>query len=144
MKRYRHISMVLAALVLFANMGLALNVHYCHDNITSLSFSYTPAENASISSDKQDAESSRACCKKAVQSGKKCCKDHVLKVKDTPEKAIVKSFQLELGFFYLVQGWRPSVLTRTHVAIKKDTPSFYCPGNGPPRYKLYCQYVLYA
>jgi hypothetical protein len=147
MKLNRHISIVLSALVLFANMGLALNMHYCHDKVTSVSFAYKinrPVNSHHHTHDEAEAEG-KGCCKKVVKSHKKCCKDDVLKLKGSDEKAVVKSVQLDLGAFYAVDAWRPSVFnTFAAPVIKKDTPSFYCESNAPPFYKLYCQYVLYA
>ncbi|KOS07777.1 hypothetical protein AM493_18255 [Flavobacterium akiainvivens] len=145
MKLNKHISILLSALVLFANMGLALNVHYCHEKVTSVSFAYKVAEPANSHHHTHDEDEGKGCCKKVVDNHKKCCKDDVLKVKDTPEKAIVKSLQFDLGAFYTVETWKPSVFSGFDVVkVKKDTPSFYCESNAPPLYKLYCQYVLYA
>lgn len=145
MKLNRHISIVLSALVLFANMGLALNVHYCHDNVTSVSLAYRAAEPVNSHHHTHDEDEGGLCCKKVVDSHKKCCKNNVLKVKDTPEKALVKSIQLDLGAFYAVEAWKPSVLdTQYAIGVQKDTPSFYCESNAPPLYKLYCRYILYA
>jgi hypothetical protein len=145
MKLYKHISVVLSALVLFANMGLALNVHYCHDRVTSVSFAYRATEPVNSHHHNHDEDENRACCKKVAQSHKKCCKDNVLKVKDAPEKAIVKSLQFDLGAFCVADSWKPTVFTIHETNfLKKDSPSFYCRSNAPPLYKLYCQYVLYA
>lgn len=145
MKLNKHISIVLSALVLFANMGLVLNVHYCHDRVTSVSFAYKANQPVNSHHHNHDEdEKGKSCCKK-VDTHKKCCKDNVLKLKDSNEKTIVKSVQLDLGAFYVAEAWKPADFKSFKIAaIKKDAPSFYCESNAPPFYKLYCQYVLYA
>jgi len=40
----KHISIVLASLVLLANLGLSFAVHYCKDEIASVSFQYQEDE----------------------------------------------------------------------------------------------------
>jgi hypothetical protein len=146
MKLNRHISIILSTLVLFANIGLVLNVHYCHSKVTSVSFAYKIIQpvNSHHHNHDDDDEKDTGCCKKA-DTHKKCCKDNVLKLKDSNEKTIVKSLQLDLSAFYVADAWKPADFKAfKSIAVKKDAPSFYCESNAPPFYKLYCQYVLYA
>jgi hypothetical protein len=140
----KHISIILSSLILFANVGLALNVHYCHNTLTTVSITYKVTESGTAHHHNQ-ADETKSCCKKVPESNKQCCKNNVVKLQDKADTAIVKALQLNLGAFYTVSEWKPSQLFATKItAGKKENPSFYCESNAPPLYKLYCQYVLYA
>ena len=122
-------------------MGFALNVHYCHNEISSVSLAYK--QDAPCAAVKVKKET-KGCCA-AKESGKKCCKDHFVKLKsDKGDNVIVKSLQLDLSAFYTVEGWKPSPAYADAVFSAKETPSFYCEAHAPPLFKLYCQYIFYA
>lgn len=141
MKFNKHISILLTFLILASNMGFAINVHYCHNEVSSVSLAYKIDEPCN-DHHKQEAKS---CCAKASESHKKCCKNDLVKLQD--EKAdniIVKSLQLELSAFYTVEEWKPAPLYADVAVFTQDTPSFYCEAHAPPLFKLYCQYIFYA
>lgn len=147
MRFNRHISIVLAVLILASNIGLALNVHYCKGEISSISFAYKIQEpcnphHETKQGHKHDAK--KACC--AIKDNhKKCCKDDVVKLQDeNAGKVIAKSLQLDLGTFCTFEEWRPLHVYYTNPVAKKETPSFYCDSHAPPLFKLYCRYILYA
>lgn len=137
MKITRHISALLSFLILFANIGLAFNVHYCHGSVSGVSLAYKVAEHFS--------KEPSGCCTKEVETEKKCCKDNLVKLEKKTDPGVVKSISLELGSFFTIGDWKPSSLLNSEeqVAIK-ETPSFYCDANAPPLFKLYCQYIFYA
>ena len=140
MKLTKHISTVLSALILFANIGLALNVHYCHGQISSVSLAYKTAERC-----KTAKPETKTCCGKMVKTTKSCCKHNVIKLQDKTDTAITKAFQLDLNAFCAVGYTKPIQLFYAEAAtVQKETPSFYRDSNAPPLFKLYCQYVLYA
>ena len=60
----KHISVVLASLVLLANLGLSFAVHYCKDEIASVSFQYQE--------DGPCVEDVKSCCAKE-DSHDSCC-----------------------------------------------------------------------
>lgn len=141
----KHISIILSSLVLFANIGLAINVHYCHEEVTAVSFAYKVTKPLEQHADNHKKEEGKSCCGHKSDNHKKCCKNDVVKLQDKTDQAIVKSFQLDLGAFYTVSLWAPAASASTEApAITKESPSFYCESNAPPLYKLYCQLVLYA
>lgn len=143
MKFRAHINMLLSFLILFSNIGLAFNVHYCHGKVSQVKLAYR-AEHCGPSAEKQKKQPVKACCAKAAAE-KKCCKNHTVKLQDKTEKTIVKSLQLDLAAFYVADGYAPCGYTSNVVAVlKSDAPAFYTESNAPPLYKLYCQYVLYA
>jgi hypothetical protein len=141
MKFNKHISILLTFLILASNMGFALNVHYCHDEVSSVTFAYkVDAPCAAVKAKKE----TKSCCA-AKESGKKCCKNHFVKLKnDKGDNVIVKSLQLDLGTFYAVEEWKPALFYGDAAVFAKETPSFYCEAHAPPLFKLYCQYIFYA
>jgi len=140
MKLTKHISTLLSALILFANIGLALNVHYCHGEISSVSVAYKTADLC-----KTAKQETKSCCGKMVKTTKSCCKHNVIKLQDKTDTAITKAFQLDLNVFYAAGYTNPFKQYHTEAEpVQKETPSFYCDSNAPPLFKLYCRYILYA
>lgn len=60
-------AILITTVILFSNLGLAFNVHYCHDKIASVSIDYSV----------QNDNSNCCCVKKDAQ--KKCCSDTTIK-----------------------------------------------------------------
>jgi len=138
MKMPKHISILISFLILFSNIGLAFNVHYCHDKISGISLAYK-------ATDCKKKAAPKSCCAMAVKADKKCCKSHLVKLQDKTDQVIVKSLALDLAAFYPVPDWNPSqlVIKDAQFALKEN-PSFYCESHAPPLFKLYCQYIFYA
>lgn len=142
MKFNKHISILLTFLILASNMGFALNVHYCHNKVSSVTFAYKTDVPCTAIKVKKEIKS---CCAAAKEIGKKCCKNHFVKLKnDKGDNVIVKSLQLDLSTFYAVEEWKPAQFSANTQAAAHDTPSFYCEAHAPPLFKLYCQYIFYA
>ena len=138
MKPAKHISIVLTFLILFSNIGLALNVHYCHGRVSSVSVAYKTGHCS------KKAEP-RSCCAMAARADKKCCKSHLVKLHDKADHILVKSLGLDLGQFYAADAWKPTALFYTEVPVAvTQTPAFYCDSHAPPLFKLHCQFVFYA
>jgi len=140
MKIKKHISLLIAMLILVSNVGLAFNVHYCGGEIASVSLAYKSEMPCMETS---DSESS--CCA-ATEKKDSCCSNSKVDLKkNTTDNIIVKSFQLDLGSFTIVDNWKPVVDSEEEeVIVKSDVASFYCDSNAPPLFKLYCQYIFYA
>ncbi|MFP9098246.1 HYC_CC_PP family protein [Flavobacterium sp. RHBU_24] len=137
----RFIGALLSALILFSNIGLALNVHYCHGSVSAVTLAYSQKDACA-----EKAETKKgACCAAPNESHKSCCKNSIVKLQDKTDTAITKSLQLDLGVFYAVDVYHPITIFYADAPVTvKDSPSFYADSNAPPLYKLYCQYVLYA
>ncbi|HYD90102.1 MAG TPA: hypothetical protein VEA37_01275, partial [Flavobacterium sp.] len=102
----KHISTLLTFLILASNMGLALNVHYCHGRVASVSFAYKLEE--SCKGHHEEETKTKACC--AADTGHKhCCKNDLVKLQDDSnnDNILVKSLQLDLSAFCAVEGWEP-------------------------------------
>lgn len=131
----KHISIVLAALILLVNLGLSFAVHYCKDEIASVSFQYQE--------DEPCVEEAKSCCAKE-DSHDSCCSDKLIKVEKKTDDILVKTFQLNLEQAVFSANCNPNVFTFRPIAIKSNEVAFYCDSHAPPLYKLYCQLVFYA
>ena len=131
----KHISIILSTLILLANLGLSFSVHYCKDEIASVSFHFKKEEPC--------VEKVTSCCVKEA-SHPSCCSDKVIKVEKKTDDILVKTFQLELqpAVFYYV--WQPAFIAfKPEIETSKQV-GFYCDSHSPPLYKLHCQLVFYA
>lgn len=141
MKFNRYISILLSSLILVSNIGLALNVHYCKGQVSSVSLAYKLEEPCN---DHHDQEL-KSCCTAKGDSHKSCCDNNLVKLQDESDgKVIVKSLQLDLASFYVPSEFKPSVFYSPEPVVSGRESSFYCEANAPPLFKLYCRYILYA
>ncbi|AXG73262.1 hypothetical protein DVK85_03080 [Flavobacterium arcticum] len=141
MQLKKHISFILSFLILVANMGLALNVHYCEGQVSEVSFAYKIQEPCND----HHAEEAKTCCALATDNHENCCKNDLVKFKNKADNLIiVKSLQLDLAGFYMIPEWKPIQFYGEAPIVKKQIPAFYCESNAPPLFKLYCRYTLYA
>ena len=134
MKIKKHISLLLAFLILGSNVGLAFNVHYCGSKIASVSLSF-PAVSA-LQSDKN-------CCVKKAAKKESCCKDKKIVLKEKADDKIVKSFSFQFDYVFLVPEYQSAVFNAVPSFKNNVSLSYYCDANAPPLYKLYSQYLLY-
>lgn len=140
MKINKHISILIAFLILVSNVGFAINVHYCKDKISSVTLAYKIED----SCDNHHKESEKKCCAASGESHESCCTDDIVKLQDNTDNVIVKSFQLDLAQFCTINEWKSLISFTEAYRIKRDIPSFYWETNAPPLFKLYCSYIFYA
>jgi hypothetical protein len=131
----KHISIVLAALILLANLGLSFVVHYCKDEIASVSFQ--------CQEDEPCVEDVKSCCAKE-DSHDSCCSNKLIKVEKKTDDILVKNFQLDLESAVFSTDWKPNFMAFEPVIVTSNGVAFYCDSHAPPLYKLYCQLVFYA
>ena len=135
MRFKKHISILLAFLILGSNVGLAFNVHYCGGEISSVSLNTTLPS----------VQSEKGCCEKKVVSKKdSCCKDKKIVLKEKADDKIVKSFSFQFDYVFLVPIYQPAVFTALPSFKNNLSPAYYCDANAPPLFKLYNQYIFYA
>lgn len=129
---------LLAAALLFSNLGLAINIHYCGTEIEKVELGYAASINCA-----EDTHE-KACCKEKNETDKKdCCKNETIKQK-TDEVIKVFTTQLSADFITpVVYKFQPIVISKNNLP-KKINATFRCESNAPPLYKLYSQYLLYA
>ncbi|MBK0370400.1 HYC_CC_PP family protein [Flavobacterium agrisoli] len=132
MRFKKYTSFFLVILMLVSNIGLALNVHYCGENVASVSFDkkvYTPKE--------------EKCC--AVnKTNKTCCKDKVVVVEKKSDNATVKSFSFEIALPFVNQLYVPLVFEEMSFSLHSKILPYYVEANAPPLYQQYHQLIFYA
>ena len=131
----KHISILLASLILLANLGLSFSVHYCKDEIASVSFQFEKKEPC--------IEKVTSCCAKET-SHDSCCSDKIIKVEKKTDDILVKTFQLELYPVVFNTNWESTFITYESKIKTSNSIGFYCDSHAPPLYKLHCQLVFYA
>lgn len=134
MQLKKHISIFLAFLILVSSFGLTFSVHYCKEEIASISLLFQEEE---------PCVSEKSCCAKE-DSHDSCCSNKLVKVEKKSDDILVKSFQLELDHFVVQSLWKSNFNYSYESKSVHNLIDFYCDSNAPPLYKLYCQYVFYA
>lgn len=144
MKLKKHINILLAALILVSNAGLAFNVHYCESKISGISFSYNQEEPC-VKEEPCEVEIQESCCALEKEHDSCCKNDKVEIKKTTSENVLIKAFQLQLAPFIAIGEWSPFFVGLSRDEVQKnDAPEYYCETNAPPLYKLYSQFIFYA
>lgn len=134
----RHISIFLALFILLVNSSASLVLHYCHDQIASISLVYQ--ENKVATSATEDS-----CCAADDKSDEKsCCSNEEIKVDKKIDYSILKGFQFNV-LAVTFENKMPSFFNEDAVlSINKKVLDYYCDSNAPPFYKLYSQLIFYA
>ena len=132
-------SFFLVATLLFSNLGLAVNVHYCGSEIEKVELGYVSEISCSMETHE------KACCKEKSETEKEaCCKDETIQSKT--DEVTVKVFQLQLLADFVspaIASFQPIVINQVQLP-KKINVAFHCQSNAPPLYKLYQQFLFYA
>lgn len=129
----KQISSLLAVLLLASNIGFAFNVHYCGDEIASVSLKSAFSSN----------NTEKNCCG-VVEIKSHCCKDKVFHFQKKSESSIFNVFTFNSDILFLNQDWKPFIITSTTNFNRNLTASYFCDANAPPFFKLYSQYIFYA
>ncbi len=129
----KQINILLTFFLLVSNLGLAFNVHYCDDQIASISINNTSSSH----------EIEKDCCG-VVEKDSKCCKNKIVKVSEKIDQVLGKSFSYSPDF-YLIQEVNEICFFEVKNNFKKcGIPTYYCDANAPPLFLLYSQYTFYA
>lgn len=129
----KHISILLAFFLLVSNSGLAFNVHYCGDEIASISLR-TPVSSQNTEKD---------CCG-IIEKKSRCCKDKVFHFQKKSDNLILKAFAFNSDFAVLIDEWNPIVFSAKPNFKSRLVNSYFCDAHAPPLFKLYHQYIFYA
>ena len=129
----KYISVLLTVFLLVSNLGLAFNVHYCDDEIASITINSAP-----VSSEKVDE-----CCG-IVEKDSKCCNDKIIKAEIKADQIIVKTVSFDADFLPVTYDWKPQIFTPNYNFKKRDNVTYYCDAHAPPLYLLYSQYTFYS
>ena len=129
----KHTSILLTFFLLVSNLGLAFNVHYCDDEIASITINAIPTV----------AQNSDECCG-IVEKDSQCCKDKVIKAEIKSDQIIVKSLSFDFDFIPVTHDWKPIIFVPKTNFKQRDNLTYYCDAHAPPLYLLYSQYTFYA
>lgn len=132
-------SIFLIATLLFSNLGLAINIHYCGNEIEKVELGYVSEIACSMETHE------KACCKEKSEVEKDtCCKDETIQSKT--DEVTVKVFQLQHVADFVpptITSFQPVIINQVKLP-KSIKSAFYCESNAPPLYKLYQQFLFYA
>ncbi len=131
----KHISIVLATLILLANLGLTFSVHYCKDKIAGISIYAQETEPC--------VEKETSCCAKSA-SHKSCCSNKEIKVEKNTDDVLVKTVHFQIEHLVLNSENKPNFIHFLSTSNASNEVAFYCDSHAPPLYKLHCQFVFYA
>ncbi len=129
----KQICLFIAFVLLVSNTGVAINVHYCADEIASIS----------IFSNSNANEIEKNCCG-IVEEFSNCCENKIIKSEKKSDQIFEKHYSFEILSFVL-----PSVLSLFEQQIatsfqKLQAPKYTCNANAPPIFELNCQRIFYA
>ena len=126
-------SLFLAFLLLVSNVGLAFNVHYCGEQIASVSLNAIASETTE-----------KGCCEKIVTEKDSCCKDKVVNFQKKSDHATIKAFSFDFHFSFVIQQLQKIVFSSNTNFKSTPTAAYFFDANAPPLFKLYRQYIFYA
>lgn len=129
----KHISIILAFFLLVSNLGLAFNVHYCDDEIASIT----------LNSLSNSQEIEKDCCG-IIEKDSKCCNDKLVKSNEKSDLIIVNALTFNADFILVFNDWKPVVFAPNNHFEQSNFPFYYCDANAPPLYLMYSQFIFYA
>lgn len=131
----KHTCIFLGTLILLVNLGLRFSVHYCKDEIASVSFKYDIQEPC--------VQKITSCCVK-LTSHDSCCSNKVIKVEKKTDDILIKTVQFEFQPAVFFNNSKSNFKTFVSGIVTPNWIGYYCNSNAPPLYKRYCQLVFYA
>jgi len=132
----KQICITLALLLLVSNTGFAFNVHYCGDEISSIS-------SISFKTYLSSNEIEKNCCGE-IEKKSNCCDNKVVHFQKKSETSLVHEF-FQMAYIQMSNNdWNPNVTITISNFKKNSIPTYFCDANAPPYFKLYSQYIFYA
>lgn len=134
----RYTSLFLAIMLLVSSLGLKLSMHFCGNQLASVSgvFEKNPSQ-------KIDSNAQNCCCIGDTEPNS-CCKDRVLDLKKDQKEVVIERFSVEYDFLALPFLPQKEVVYVVGFSKPLGFTNYYCNPNAPPLFKLYQQYILYA
>lgn len=141
--------LLLAFFLMFSNIGLALNVHFCGDIKIASTVVYSKlAEEPCDHKEHHNHPSEEKClaegvCCDSSADHSDCCKDEFI-TQDNPDVVVVKAFNFDFSTFVLVENDFSFEFFEYSEDTKQDFFDYSYNSNAPPLYKLYCSFIYYA
>lgn len=132
------ISLFLSLLLLAANTGLAVSVHYCGGEVASVDSGFSIDHGCGM-------ETMATSCEKEITPVKKsCCDEKTVNLKAKQGEVTVKFFSLDLAAFPVVDYPELSVIRAMAPAVSQRPAAYAFEANGPPLYLLYSSRLFYS
>jgi len=145
----RVISILLAFFLLFSNIGLALNVHFCgEEKITSqIVYSKTieePCDHAKTGHihTEENCSVEKSCCGSSDDHSD-CCKDEYIS-QDNSDVITTTVFSFNIDVFVAFDNELVFEFSEYSEDFKQAYHYYSYNSNAPPLYKLYCSLIYYA
>ncbi|RAR71552.1 HYC_CC_PP family protein [Flavobacterium aciduliphilum] len=129
----KSVALLLTAFLLIFQLGIAVTIHYCDDEIASISLKI-PFYNQNIE---------QSCCGKMEQKSK-CCKNKVVKSAEKLDQISTKIVGFDVSDFIVFDNWSPSIFSVRILPVQKIGATYYCNAHAPPLYLLYHRLMFYA
>jgi hypothetical protein len=144
-------ALMFAFILMFSNVGLALNVRFCGDEQIASTVIYAKViedscEQTNIHKHvelEENCHKTQICCGESTDDHSDCCKDHTI-TQDNPDLLNVKSFSFSYDAFVLTENDYSVVFFTTSEDSRQDHFDYCFQSNAPPLYKLYCSLIYYA
>ncbi len=139
-------------ILMFSNVGLALNIHFCGDEKIASTVIYSEVIEDSCGHPKThnhvvEAEElcldKQVCCGDTDNDHSDCCKNQTI-TQDNPDILIAKSFSFSYDAFVFSEYDYSVVFFTTLEDFNQDYFEYCFQSNAPPLYKLYCSLIYYA
>jgi hypothetical protein len=143
-------ALLLAFFLMFSNIGLALNVHFCGEQKIASQVVYSKTTTEVCNHDKsdhhhadeEDCSLEKSCCGTSNDHSD-CCKDEFI-TQDNYDVVVTKAFSFHLDTFVLLDNTCSFEFVEYAENIKQDYFEYSYNSNAPPFYKLYCSLIYYA
>lgn len=138
----KSISVLLASMLLFLNMGLGVIAHYCKGELAEISSFYSVAEDSCEM--QADLSEKKSCYAKETLIPDSCCENEVISFEENqPKITEFVSFDLFSPAVLTSYAWQGFQIEAVSIQ-EKNKPEYAFESNAPPLYKLYTQYVFYG
>lgn len=143
-------ALLVAFFLMFSNIGLALNMHFCGETKVASQIVYSKSNEEPCSHEKphhnhSEGEScslEKSCCGSS-EDHSDCCKDEYI-TQDNSDVVVAKSLSFNVDAFILVDNEFSFEIIEYSENIKQDFFEYSYNSNAPPLYKLYCSLIYYA
>lgn len=142
-------ALLLAFFLLFSNIGLALNMHFCGEEkiASKVVYSKTTAElcnheKSQHTHTEENCSLEKSCCG-ISDDHSDCCKDEYIS-QDNSEVITTTVSSLNIDAFVVFDNEFVFEFAQYSEDAKQDYIEYSYNSNAPPLYKLYCSLIYYA
>ncbi len=142
-------ALLLAFFLMFSNIGLALNVHFCGEEKVASSLVYSNLVEEPCNHDEQyDHSEEENCsvekfCCGSSDNHSDCCKDEYI-TQDSSDIITTKAFSFNVDAFVVSNNDFSFEFIEYQEDVKQEYFEYSYNSNAPPLYKLHCSLIYYA